>query len=441
MKQEYIRNTTIFQPHFLAACLLLAYSTGSAGGDFDVVIQVDRTLDMIEGPFVDCGISTANCTLRAAIRYANNQVDAGKSVRIEVPAGQYPLQLPGAGEDAAATGDLDVLRDLTITGAGMSSTVLDGNEIDRVIHVHDDAGLVLENLAVTGGQTTDFGFIGSGGGIRHADDGSLHIHRVAVIGNDSAGDGGGIYFSSKAGGLYVEESTIADNIAGDAGGGIHAFSGRQTEPLAIRRSTISGNETGFAGGGLYLTSGGVAVEASTISGNLANGRGGGLHFSDPNRGLVIRMSTIVDNNADTTSSEPEGGGIFSTNHADPVVLQGTIIAGNHRSGVPDNCATTGSPDFQFESQGYNLSDDDSCNLTAANDLPETDPLLDGLGSFGGPTQTHPPLAGSPAIDAGPESCAPAVDQRGASRPVGERCDIGAVEFGGSGEVFADRFEQ
>lgn len=133
--------------------------------------------------------------------------------------------------------------------------------------------------------------------------------------------------------------------------------------------------------------------------------------------------------------------MFSTNHADPLVLQGTIIAGNHRSGVPDNCATTGSPDFQFESQGYNLSGDDSCNLTAANDLPETDPLLGGLGNFGGPTQTHPPLAESPAIDAGPESCVPAIDQRGASRPVGERCDIGAVEFGGSGEVFADRFEQ
>jgi hypothetical protein len=55
------------------------------------------------------------------------------------------------------------------------------------------------------------------------------------------------------------------------------------------------------------------------------------------------------------------------------------------------------------------------------------PLLAPLGNYGGPTQTMPPLPGSPAIDA----CAStglATDQRGFPRPVaGLEPDIGAVD--------------
>src|SRR5438045_8503037 len=56
----------------------------------------------------------------------------------------------------------------------------------------------------------------------------------------------------------------------------------------------------------------------------------------------------------------------------------------------------------------------------------TDPLLGPLADNGGPTRTHALLPGSPAINAGNSSGAPATDQRGAGRvgPV----DIGAYEF-------------
>ena len=54
------------------------------------------------------------CTLRAAIQEANALAGADT---INLPAGTYTLSIAGANEDAAATGDLDITDNLTITGA------------------------------------------------------------------------------------------------------------------------------------------------------------------------------------------------------------------------------------------------------------------------------------------------------------------------------------
>ena len=69
---------------------------------------------------------TGTCTLRAAIQAANNTPDIADN--ISLPAGTYILTATGAGEDLAATGDLDITDiNLTITGAGSGSTIIDGN--------------------------------------------------------------------------------------------------------------------------------------------------------------------------------------------------------------------------------------------------------------------------------------------------------------------------
>jgi hypothetical protein len=58
-----------------------------------------------------------------------------------------------------------------------------------------------------------------------------------------------------------------------------------------------------------------------------------------------------------------------------------------------------------------------------------DPKLGPLANNGGPTLTMALLPGSPAIDAGNTSLAPATDQRGFPRPAGLAADIGAFEYG------------
>jgi hypothetical protein len=87
----------------------------------------------------------------------------------------------------------------------------------------------------------------------------------------------------------------------------------------------------------------------------------------------------------------------------------------------------------FVSQGHNLVEDTKGGDAKTNfgpgngDVLRVNPKLAPLGDYGGPTRTHLPLPGSPAIDRGDNSGAPVADQRGVARPQGPFVDIGAVE--------------
>ena len=76
--------------------------------------------------------------------------------------------------------------------------------------------------------------------------------------------------------------------------------------------------------------------------------------------------------------------------------------------------------------GHNLSSD-QC-FTNTTSLNNTDPKLGPLADNGGATFSMSLLPGSPAIDAGNTSLAPATDQRGVPRPFWLAADIGAFEF-------------
>jgi len=83
----------------------------------------------------------------------------------------------------------------------------------------------------------------------------------------------------------------------------------------------------------------------------------------------------------------------------------------------------------FSSLGHNLvgSTNGSTGFGALGDLLNTDPQLAPLADNGGPTMTHALLLSSPVIDAGDNTGAPATDQRGLPRIVGNGMDIGALE--------------
>ena len=114
------------------------------------------------------------------------------------------------------------------------------------------------------------------------------------------------------------------------------------------------------------------------------------------------------------NSATNGGGIRNTGTANVV---NTIIDNN----------TGGDCSGAVTSLGHNLDSDNTCGLAGAGDISNTNPFLGPLQDNGGHTFTHALLAGSPAIDSGDDTAAPATDQRGVARPLGAASDIGAYE--------------
>jgi hypothetical protein len=109
----------------------------------------------------------------------------------------------------------------------------------------------------------------------------------------------------------------------------------------------------------------------------------------------------------------------------------TIIAGGEAAQGADCAAVAGG---SWTSLGHNAEDidphpDGGCqsHFTGPADRTGLSLGLGALGDNGGPTDTILRAAISPVVDQGDLLRCPPDDQRGASRPQGARCDIGAVE--------------
>ncbi len=169
---------------FMLATPQVAYADGT--------IEVDTVADEFG--------TGADCSLREAIQSANTDSDFGGCTRtdtlpytLELMAGEFMLSLPGANEDANATGDLDISTFLTIAGAGASDTIIQAGAIptaaiDRVIHVLSGATVTIADVTIRNGATpTD----GNGGGIANTGGSTLTLVNSVVRDNIALGDGPG----------------------------------------------------------------------------------------------------------------------------------------------------------------------------------------------------------------------------------------------------------
>ena len=115
--------------------------------------EVTSTADAVDADPGDgaCDDGTGRCTLRAAIMKANAR--EGR-IGITLRAGTYALSIPGGDEEFAATGDLDITSDLTLSGEGAESTIIDGGGLDRVFAVFDVASVEMHAVAIRNGLDT-----------------------------------------------------------------------------------------------------------------------------------------------------------------------------------------------------------------------------------------------------------------------------------------------
>jgi len=409
------------------------------------------------------GSCDADCSLREAIIVAN--ANAGKETII-VPRGVYVLSIPGAEEQEGLTGDLDISDDFILLGNDAATTIIDANNLDRVLDLSTNTGHIAS-------ITIRNGFSGRelGGGIQHRS-GELRIDNSIITGNRSEQYGGAIAsrgviecargsdggLGALGGGcpvLTINNSVLSDNCAAGSGSAVENFG-----LLMINNSTVSANGLvedvcSDAFGVIHTQYGVTLIHQSTLIDNTA-----GSVLSAWNGTVVITSSTIANNQTragavatgalgklsliNSTVSGNKNVQNRSAGVGAPLEMVNTLVAGNvNAENASSDCSaimvgrsTTVLP---FISLGNNLIANSITDCDSFLTLEESDLTGDaGLGAFvdnGTPGGGYYPLlADSQAVDAGGSEYCTGADQRGNVRPADgngdtvAECDVGAFEL-------------
>ena len=364
--------------------------------------------------------TNGQCSLREALINANNNNQSG-STDCAAGIGVDTISFSVTGTINLSSALPDIAESLTIKGPGANLLTVrrDTGGDYRIFNIPNGGlSIAISGLTISNGKASVGNF---GGGISSLS--NLALTNCALVNNEAAGFGSGGGVSLRFADGSFTGCTFNGNVALIAGAGIH-FLGDSGHTLTLTNCTLSGNmvPTGV-GGGIFNAS----FSGSSI--------------------LEVSNSTIANNVA------AQGGGIFTrTSGAGTTAttrLRSTIVANNSLPNLATDMLNGGGP-ATVTSRGYNLTSDGGGGfLNGTGDLLNTNPLLAALGNYGGPTQTHALLAGSPALDKG-NSAGLATDQRGVGRPVddpglpnatgGDGADIGAFERSALAVVSAANFK-
>ena len=175
----------------------------SGGAVTFTVTRTDDQLDSSPGDGLCSALNGGGCSLRAAVQEANALSGADG---IYLPPGTYSLTLAGAGEDFAASGDLDITSAITLLGTGWAvTTIAMVSYADRLFDIQGFSGLELGDVTLTGGSVD-----GVGGGIQVRTGGTLAVRRSRIQGC-LAHHGGAI--GTLGGNVTIEDAELSGNWA------------------------------------------------------------------------------------------------------------------------------------------------------------------------------------------------------------------------------------
>ncbi len=312
----------------------------------------------------------AACSLREATKAADDDTafggcPAGSGTdTIAIPAGDYVFTIPGQNENDTATGDLDLLSDVTLQGPTTGTATIDADDLDRALDVLGGT-VIISRLTIRDGS------VQFGGGVRVRSGATLTVQESTFVSNRAIDDGSGIH---SLGTLVVSNSTIEENGGGVEGGGINVGGGSLTATgtvvrdndaqnggginieaggtatlsatsvlsndsvgsggglfsqgsLTVEDSEIRVNDAGGSAGGIWNT-GSLSVTRSLIANNSANLTGGGVSSSGPISSLTVTDSWVLNNTADEDNNNTgNGGGVYSLLDSS-VDISGTTFSGN-----------------------------------------------------------------------------------------------------------------
>ena len=291
------------------------------------------TVDVLDDP-PPGSCTPGSCSLREAVTLANSRLGPD---RILLPAStQLVLTRAGANENANVSGDLDILEDLELVGAGAAQTVLTQTSADRLLHAVSVSSapvtLTVRGMTLRGGQG-----VVDGGAIRG---GRMTITDAVLSGNRASERGGAIALGAGATPdeiavvlqrVVFDDNEAANSSASEAyGGAVYSLSSGSGAPLMLIDDCDFTNNRADDGGGALALDGVLSVSAnpihlrrSTFVGNQVTqvgGRGGAIATQVVDNGVVlldIDESLFQGNSVRSigTTTTGEAGGALSISQA------------------------------------------------------------------------------------------------------------------------------
>ena len=388
----------------------------------------------------DENTDNSSCSLTEAIENINDQAQTntdcpagdGTNDTINIPAGTITL-----------VADLPSLtKTTTITGAGMSDSIIDGDGQYKAVSMLATAA---ETLSVADFTVTGFKGIAVG-----AENSNFNVNRVEVDGNNSIGEIGFALAGFGARSAVASASTTVSinnsyvhhlNDAVQALGVLGVFTYTSDNALMnVSATNVTINDiqnTDSAAATGFMIMGGImnggspstldaALENITISHVRANGNAFGVGVvnytgaGDASFNVRARNITITDlvggNDPNfptqgTTALVVAGGGASGEGSVN-LETSNLLLSGISRSGTPHACSDlfnytpvfggSGSFNGSIVSKGGNVTDDTTCtsyfnNAKDKNNLTNLGTTLGPLQNNGGIVPTRALLNGSPAI--------------------------------------------
>ena len=234
---------------------------------------------------------------------------AGDGFVVRVCAGRYRENVRVVGKQLAIVGT-----------EGARRTGIYGGEAGPALLVRGGADVRVEGLTLARGRSASFGgglrcegarvdasqlrvirsSARDGGGIG-ADDCTVSLDGVRLVGNEASVDGGNLWLRDSQGTLTGSE--LAEGTAEQGGGAFVDGGDMVIEGNVVRDNTATSTASDYVGGGGLFVRGTAQVVANTVRGNHAVTCGGGMYLDGG-------QSNVVANIVSDNTASDDGGGVY-----------------------------------------------------------------------------------------------------------------------------------
>ncbi|MGL6297680.1 MAG: hypothetical protein ACRC1M_00775 [Methanobacteriaceae archaeon] len=252
--------------------------------------------------------ASGNVPFDTSLNKTISSVDPGASATIKLAEGKY---------SGAANNSLHISnnKNITIIGAGVNKTIINGSNTNRLFNVDTGSSLTLINLTIANGNS-----LFHGGATYNT--GNLTIIGSSFINSYAYNNGGAIY--NYGGNLTVIDSTFMNNTA------------------------RSGYDFKIGGGAIYNDYGNLTVIGSSFINNNAilAGQGGAIYNEGYSNHLNVYNSIFLNNSA----IYGDGGAIY--NGANNLNVYNSIFINNTLSGGSGGAIANRGNNFSVDNSSF-----------------------------------------------------------------------------------------